>query len=97
MSVLEYEAECTNCGKLVYRTAPGTVYGDQPKKLSKVVAKNLRCDEPACRAPMTFVRWMKPEGDAECTHCGKMFWSAEGHPDMPLCRSCWKPETSARL
>ena len=26
--------------------------------------------------------------DAECTQCGEKFFSAEGHPDQPICMSC---------
>lgn len=32
------------------------------------------------------------EPDAECTACGDMFFSGEGHPDIALCRACWKAD-----
>jgi len=31
------------------------------------------------------------EGDAECSDCGRAYWSGTGHPTIPLCRACWKP------
>ena len=30
----------------------------------------------------------EPEPDAECIMCAERFWSAEGHPTMPICAGC---------
>lgn len=34
-------------------------------------------------------------GDVECTDCGRMFWSVDGHPRIVLCSRCWKGESTA--
>lgn len=38
----------------------------------------------------SFAAQIDDEGDAECTGCGRMFWSGTGHPWLALCRACWK-------
>lgn len=29
--------------------------------------------------------------DAQCSECGAMYYSGEGHPTLTLCRPCWRP------
>ena len=48
-------------------------------------AINDAADRPALRSDTA----SDDVPDAECTGCGKRFWSADGHPTLALCKACW--------
>lgn len=42
------------------------------------------------------MKFKQHEPDAECIICGKMYFSAEGHKDYPICKDCLKNKRSKK-